>query len=342
MVSEQALGAGDGAGSPRHGLVPTRPPLKPAYLILGDDLPKVELALRRLKARIVEQSGNDLNIDEFTAAAGSGTEVVNAANTLAFLGGTRLVLVQQAQAWLKADKEVVAAYLRSPAPEACLALVAEKIAPGDLLRATMEKHGEVLEFPAPTEGRLPQWLAQEAGRLHVSLGMEEARLMVRRCGDNQSILLRELEKLQAYVDGRPVTGDDIRLLTTATVEASIFDLLDSLALGRGSAAFSAADDLLASGERTEVLFYRILRHFQNLSRVAALRDEGMSREAIQAELKMKTFPVRKLVEQSALLGADGIAHRLAVLAETDARMKGLGTLPAEMELQMCLGRLLAA
>ena len=52
-----------------------------------------------------------------------------------------------------------------------------------------------------------------------------------------------------------------------------------------------------------MLFYRILRHFQNLSRVAAMRDEGMRPEAIQAELKMKPYPVRKLMEQSALLGS---------------------------------------
>ena len=91
-----------------------------------------------------------------------------------------------------------------------------------------------------------------------------------------------------------------------------------------------------------MLFYRILRNFQNLSRVAAMRDEGMRQEAIQTELKMKPYPVRKLVEQAALLGSDGIARRLAVLAETDARMKGMGTLPDEMELQLCLGRLLSA
>ena len=90
-----------------------------------------------------------------------------------------------------------------------------------------------------------------------------------------------------------------------------------------------------------MLFYRILRHFQNLSRVAALREAGSSREEIQSELKMKAFPVRKLTEQAALLGPEGIAVRLAVLADSDARMKGLGTLPAEMELQLCLGRLLA-
>ena len=320
-----------------------RQPLKAAYLIVGDDMPKIEAALKRLRMRVAEQSGSDINIDEFDAAEASGMEVVGAANTLAFLGGTRLVLAHNVQAWLKADKEAIASYLKSPAPDALLALVAAKIPANDLLRSAMKEHGEVLEYHAPKEGQLPQWIVQQASeRLGMSLGLSEARLMVQRCGDSQHILLRELEKLQLYADGERVTADDIRLLATPTVEASIFDLLDSLALGRGSAAFTAADDLLAAGERTEVLFYRILRHFQNLSRVAAMRDEGMKQDAIQAELKMKPYPVRKLMEQASLLGTDGIARRMAVLADTDARMKGMGTLPAEMELQMCLGRLLSA
>lgn len=319
-----------------------RRPLKPAYLILGDDLPKVETALKRLRIRIKEQSGSDLNIDEFDASVDPGSQVVNAANTLAFLGGTRLVLVEEVQAWLKADKEVVAAYLRSPAPDACLVLVAERLAAGDLLRAAMREHGDVLEFMAPKERQLPGWLVEAAARLQMSLGINEARLIVQRCGANQAILLRELEKLYTYAGDRPVTTDDIRLLTTPTIEANIFSLLDSLALSRGSEAFTAAAELLASGEAPAGLFNRILRHFQNLSRVAAMRDEGMSQEAIQAELKMKPYPVRKLVEQSATLGTDGIARRLAVLADTDARMKGMGALPDEMELQLCLGRVLGA
>jgi DNA polymerase III subunit delta len=320
----------------------TRRPLKPAYLIVGDDLPKIEEALKRLKLRIVEESGSDLNISEFDAPADSGPLVVNAANTMAFLGGTRLVLVYHADGWLKADKDAVAAYLASPAPDACLTLLAGKLAPSDVLRTAVQKHGDVLEYLAPKESELPAWLVREVGRAGVPLGLQQARHLVERCGDNQTILLREVEKLDLYAAGRRITDDDIRLLTTPTVEASIFDLLDSLALGRGAAAFSAADELLSAGERHEVLFYRILRHFQSLSRVAALRDEGYEREAIQAELKLKAFPARKLVEQAARLGSDGIARRLAVLAETDARMKGMGTLPQEMELQLCLGRLLAA
>jgi DNA polymerase-3 subunit delta len=320
-----------------------RPPLKPAYLILGDDLPKVENVLKRLKSRIIEQAGSDVSIDEFDASVDGAPAVVGAANTLAFLGGVRLVLVREAQAWPKADKEVAATYLESPAPDACLALVAEKLPAGDILRAATERHGEVLEYQAPKEGQLPQWLVREAReRLGMDLGLQEARLMVQRCGDNQNILLRELEKLQIYAGENRVTVDDIHLLATPTYEASIFDLLDSLALGRGAAAFAAADELLAAGERTEMLFNRILRNFQSLNRVAAMREEGMSQEAIQAELKLKPYPARKLLEQAARLGTDGVARRLAILAESDVRMKGGGTLPDDVELQLCLGRLLDA
>ena len=318
-----------------------RSPLRAAYLIVGDDIPKIELALRRLKTRITDESGTELNIDEFNAGVDGAPAVVNAANTMAFLGGTRLVLVREAQTWLKADKELVAAYLSSPAPDACMALVADKIPPGDILRKAMEKHGEVLEYHAPKEGELHGWLVQEAAKIRLRLGPDEARLIVQRCGDNQGMLLRELEKLRDYVGSRPVGSDDIRTLTTPTVEANIFGLLDCLALGRGAEAFRAVEESLASGERTEVLFYRILRHFQNLSRVAALREEGLRPDQIQSEMKMKAFPVRKLLQQSALLGSDGIGRRLGVLAETDARMEGMGVLPADMELQLCIGRLLA-
>ena len=193
-----------------------RPPLKPAYLIVGDDLPKIEEALRRLKLRILEQSGTDLNISEFEAPVDSGQQVVNAANTMAFLGGTRLVLVHHADTWQKADKEAVAAYLASPAPDACVALFAEKLGPSDPLRTAMDKHGDVLEYLAPKESELPAWLVQEAGRAGVTLGLQQARHLVERCGDNQSILLKEMEKLDLYAAGRRITDDDIRLLTTAT------------------------------------------------------------------------------------------------------------------------------
>ncbi len=317
-----------------------RQPLKPAYLILGDDRPKVEEALRRLRARIVQESGTELNIDEFTARQHGAAEVVNAANTLAFLGGVRLVLVHDVDGWRKADKDLVVAYLRSPAPEACLALVAEKLPATDALYKAVQGAGDVLEYGAPRPAQLPEWLVDQAERSRVGLGLPEARLLVQRVGDSQHMLLRELEKLGAYCAGRRVTADDVRLLAGRTLEASIFDLVDAVVTGRPAAAFEAVEELYTAGEKPTALLYRILRHYQHLTRAVALREEGWSPSRVQAEIKMKPFAARKLVQQAAGYDLQRMRRAIGCLAEADTRMKGMGDLPPELEFELLLGRLL--
>lgn len=321
---------------------PQKAPLKPAYLILGDDHPKVEYALRRLRARIVEESGTELNIDEFHAGRHPVEEVVAAANTLAFLGGIRLVLVHGVEAWRKEDKVVIARYLAAPAFDACLALVGEGLPPADPLRKAMKEAGEVLEYRAPRPAQMPDWVVNEARKMRLALELPEARLIVQRVGDDQHVLLRELEKLAAYCGRHPVLAEDVYSLVTRTVEARVFDLIDAVATRRSSEAFSLVEELYLAGERPTSLFIRVQRHFQHLSRAVAMRDEGYPAARIQESLGLKPFPARKLVQQSGLYDGEGIRRAMSLLAEADARLKGMGDLPDRLEFELCLGRLLVS
>ena len=68
-------------------------PLDPVYLIGGTDRPKVELAVRRLRARVRAEDGS---VEEFTARRAdddgegmSGEEAAGACNALGLFGGTR-------------------------------------------------------------------------------------------------------------------------------------------------------------------------------------------------------------------------------------------------------------
>lgn len=316
-------------------------PLKAAYLILGDDHPKVETALRRLRLRIMEESGTELNIDEFTAARHSARDVVGAANTLAFLSGIRLVLVHDVEQWRKPDKDVVVAYLQSPAPDSCLALVGEKLPPSDPVRKAVAAIGDVLEYGAPRASELPAWVTKEATRLKGEIEPAAARALVQRVGDDQHLLLREVEKLVTYRGRAHVRVEDVELLSARTVEASIFDLVDAVASRRSAPAFAALEELYAAGERPTGLLFRVLRHFQHLNKSVALSEAGLSAADVQAELKMKPYPAKKIVQQSAAYDGRSIGRALGILTEADARMKGMGTLSAELELEVCLGRLLA-
>ena len=319
----------------------TKQPLKAAYLILGNDRIKVETALRRLRVRIMEESGTELNIDEFAAGQHSALEVVGAANTLAFLSGIRLVLVHGVEQWRKPDKDVITAYLHSPAPDSCLALVGEKLPATDPIRKAVAAIGDVLEYGAPRASELPAWVVKEAHKLKGEIEPAAARTLVQRVGDDQHLLVRELEKLVTYRGRALVRVEDVELLSSRTVEASIFDLVDAVAARRAAPAFAAVEELYSAGERPTGLLFRVLRHFQHLSKAVALREADMSAAEVAAELKMKPYPAKKIVQQSTSYDSRSIGLALGVLTEADARMKGKGTLPAELELEVCLGRLLA-
>ncbi len=319
---------------------PKKRPLRAAYLILGDDRPKVESALHRLRERIVEESGTELNIDEFVAAQHSAHEVVAAANTLAFLAGIRLVLVHGVEQWKKPDKEIIASYLRSPAPDSCLTLVGEKLTGSDPLRVAVAAAGDVLEYSAPRASELPGWAVRQAKKIGAHLEPGAARLLVQYVGDDQHVLMREVEKLAAYRGRAYIREEDVADLTPRAIEASIFDLVDAVATRRGAQVFSSIEALYASGERPTGLLFRVLRHFQHLSRAVAMREAGLAPAQVQAELKMKPFPARKIVEQSGAYDSTSIGRALGVLAETDARMKGKGDLPPEVEFELCLGMLM--
>ena len=84
-------------GDPGTILAMSAAPLDPVYLIGGTDRPKVELAIRRLRARVRAEDGS---IEEFTARRHDddgegidGEEAADSCNALGLFGGTRLLVV---------------------------------------------------------------------------------------------------------------------------------------------------------------------------------------------------------------------------------------------------------
>ena len=90
--------------------------LKPAYLLVGGDGPKIARALERLRARVGED-----NVEHLSAREAGGADAVAACNAMGlFAGGDGCsVLVGEVEAWKAADVKEVAAYLDAPAPDAC-------------------------------------------------------------------------------------------------------------------------------------------------------------------------------------------------------------------------------
>ena len=194
--------------------------LKPAYIVSGDDRPKVEVALERLRARFDPGA-----IERLVAAGGgaSGDDVVAACNAGSLLGDARLVLVTEVDGrrgewnrltggWKAADVEAVTDYLRMPAPGTVLCLVGEELKAGSPLGKAVAKAGDVLVYAVGKD--LGAWIAKRFRESGVEIDREACGVLREIVGDEKLLLDLEIDKLVTWASGEPLGVDEVRRLAT--------------------------------------------------------------------------------------------------------------------------------
>ena len=314
--------------------------LLPVYLITGSDETKVEKAMRRLRDRVVRDSGTDLNVDVFDAAEEQAATVMQAASTLPFGKGVRLVLVTNAGAWHKADKDVIINYLSMPSETTCLALVGGGIRKNETLVKAVAGAGQVLTYDAPRPSNLPAWVQEQASERHLKIGPGEARRLATIAGSNQRAILGELDKLATYLGRGTVEMKDIEELCWVSPEVRIWDLTDALGARDRQAVFRHLEKLLADHTAPTAVFFSIARHLKNLCAVVSAKERGEDPMGAAAELGLKPFPARKVADQSRNFTAAGLQKAVRILAGLDADMKGRSGLRPDLALEAALARIM--
>lgn len=320
--------------------MPTPPaPLRPAYAFWGEDRPKLELALRRLAARVQAEGG--LPPERFAAAETPAEAVVGACEALA-LSGLRLVIVEGADAWKAPEAAPLVAYLADPNPATCLMLVAGG-APTPKLVEAVQRVGITAQYgPDPKASRRARaaWfvthLTEEVARRGGTIPSAVARQVVervlvergdaRRVGLSAMELASEAAKLVAYAGDEPIDAAMVRELVPAHPDARTYELADAIAAGDARRAYRLLQDLATGGDPTPAIVVQIglARHYRVL---AAAQDlgPGASTEALTEATGVRGYPAQKALEQARTLPA-GAGHaglvRLAAL-EMEMRVSAL-------------------
>jgi DNA polymerase III subunit delta len=310
--------------------------LEPVYLIVGGDRPKIQRALKRLRARIGEDA-----VELLSAADSGGDEAVAACNSMGLLGGgSRLVVVEQVERWKAADVKAVAAYLSSPAPDTVLALVSEDLKKDSALGKACAKAGTVLVYDV-AKRRLPEWVVKQFADRNVVADSEAARLLVEIVGESPEELATEVDKIATWSAGEPVTTTEIELLAAGCAEVPGYELTDAWGRRDLPAALEACQLLLErSGDPVSGTVPRLIGllvgHVGRVRDCQLLADEGLSAKEAASRLKRHPFYVEKLYAQSRSYDRDELRRTVVRLAELDHAVKGGSRLAVELELERAL------
>ncbi len=252
----------------------TRTQTKSLYLLGGDDEFTIKQEAARLAAQLAPKGAGEFGL-ETIAGESSNQELAlkliarlnEALFTVGLFGGEKLV-------WLKSTELFAdSVTTRAEAVKEALNDLGEKLKRGlpdgvtllisaigcDRRRAiykTLEKIAEVRFFEAPDPGRqhsdeefiefIQRHLREEKKQMDAAALQAFRELVAPEFRE----MANELEKLFVYVGQRPaITDADVRAICSASRQAVIWELTDTLGARRLPAALAALANLLAGGEQ---------------------------------------------------------------------------------------------
>ena len=316
--------------------------LKPVYLLTGNDRPKIERALARLRARFPDGALESLSGHDADASA-----AVAAGNALGlFGGGARLVIVDGVDRWNAADAKTLAAYLANPAPQTVLALIAFELKRDGPLAKACAKAGEVLVFEV-TRRALPKWIAEQFARLGAEADDSACRALAALVGEDPFALANEVEKLAAWAGGERIDEAAVEALVGPAADVPVFAVTDAWGARDAARALVACEETLErSPEPASASAARLAggmaRHVTRVATAQRLATKGVRpRDALKELDTRSPFVAEKAFRQARDRSRDELELDLARLADLDLALKGASRLAPELELERALVELTA-
>src|SRR3954467_15060406 len=220
------------------------PGLKPAYLISGDDDPKIDAWRARARRRAEDENGPGA-LETFDAASDPPDAVATALTTLTFATGDRYLLADNVEAWKAGELDPLERGLAAIPEGTVLVLIARGKPPAQRLAKAVEKAGgELREYTAPKPWQMPKWAAERAREEGLNLDQEAAKALVAAGGARQQRLAREVERLAILAHPRTqLTAQEVARLAAGEATQQVYDLADALVAGDVSTSLGLAEQL---------------------------------------------------------------------------------------------------
>ncbi|MBC2721094.1 DNA polymerase III subunit delta [Desulfosporosinus sp.] len=296
------------------------------YLWYGEDRFLIQEGLQVLKSFYFMTDPSGSGIEVLDPKELSPAEIVERANTMSFFAN-RLVVVDEVtyfQDGQTADLEPFIEYIANPNPSTCLLFIAENVHRGRKFYKAIDRAeaGEILEFSAP---KRPQdwlaWVQLELKARGKSMEARTASQFIEWAGHQTGVLSQELDKLVIFVGDRTkITMEDVETITIQTIEASIFDLLDAVAIRSATKAIKKLHEVLREEHPLKVLTLMV-RQVRLLLGCDALRKRGGNVADVPSALGIRPYEAQKVWQQSSRLSTKQLSKGLAECLNTDLAMK---------------------
>ncbi len=221
--------------------------IHPVIAIAGADRFLVHDALQQLLDAITGKVG-DISPARLDGTNAGLAEVLDEVRTLSLLGDLQVVVLDNADAFITANRKSLERYCDDPAQSGCLIFVCNSLAKNTKLYKIIAKRGQVLACEPIKRHAIGSWIASRSANIYgKKLAPSVSQRLRDQIGDSPGLLDAELSKLAIYAGDRSeITLEDVSALTGCIREEKIFAVTDALASGSTETALRNWEQVYAT------------------------------------------------------------------------------------------------
>lgn len=303
----------------------------PFLLFFGPCQFIMERTVTRVREALVGEGAGEFNFQSFYVEKGDATlasEILEAAGTLPFMHGHRLILVRKTDRFSAKATERFLPYLDDPSPTTCLIFLSETAHFGTkFYKKFREKHATV-RFDNPPERQLVPWVLNTARDLGLRMGEETAAMLVQLVGGRLIDLYGELEKLSISHRGEAIGAKEIKALGVAGREYNLFELMDAVSMQRTPESLRILECILAQDRDASFSILGMLnRQLRLLFQARRVWERRGKAQELGKAVGLPPTIARRLLDQAALWPSGAVEEGISLLHWADRELKSGGDGP---------------
>ena len=293
------------------------------YVVFGEDPFLVSKECEKLLDTVLGSEDRSMALYEPRANEADISDVLDELRTLPFLASKRVVLIKDAEPFVKANGDAMVSYLDNVSPSGVLILTVGSWDKRTRLHKKFQKTGGLIEVARMYSNQLPGYITSYAQQTHaIRLDGQTSRFLVELVGDDPGRLCREMDKLAVYVSPKKtVSPKDIESLIGHNRMFDAFGVIDSVSAGQIGPAISRIRNMFAADKSAE---YSVVGafgyHFRRLFRAKALVSKGVSPQQAAAKMRVR-YKQNEFLQQVGRLSLAQLGGILAELGQIDFGMK---------------------
>ena len=186
----------------------------------------------------------------------------------------------------------------------------------------LEGKGRVIEFAQSSAASLIPWVKRHFFELGKTIETPECEYLLFLCGASMENLLTEIAKIAAGTPGERIDKGDIDALGSRVLEATVFELTDSLLEKQYSKGLLILRDLFDMKQEPVAILAAVTKQMQRLYGAKLAAAKGKSENEIAQILGFKSaYPARRLIQSARRCSLDYLRWVQQACLDTDLALK---------------------